>query len=42
MEHASGFGVVDQVFGFDVSSMSSASANLVANNSIDPSSIHGI
>ncbi|KAF9668784.1 hypothetical protein SADUNF_Sadunf14G0039400 [Salix dunnii] len=43
MEHASGFGVVDQVFGFDISNMSSASANLVANNnSIDPSSIHGI
>ncbi|KAJ6320572.1 hypothetical protein OIU78_015876 [Salix suchowensis] len=43
MEHASGFGVVDQVFGFDISHMSSASANLVANNnSIDPSSIHGI
>ncbi|KAJ6675560.1 GRAS FAMILY TRANSCRIPTION REGULATOR [Salix viminalis] len=43
MEHGSGFGVVDQVFGFDISHMSSASANLVANNnSIDPSSIHGI
>ncbi|KAF9668787.1 hypothetical protein SADUNF_Sadunf14G0039700 [Salix dunnii] len=44
MEHASGFGVVDQVFGFDISNMSSASANLVANNNnnIDPSSIHGI
>ncbi|KAG5231180.1 hypothetical protein OIU77_010149 [Salix suchowensis] len=43
MEHGSGFGVVDQVFGFDISNMSSASANLVANNNnIDPSSIHGI
>jgi len=43
MEHASGFGVVDQVFGFDISNMSSASANFVANNNnIDPSSIHGI
>ncbi|XP_011033505.1 PREDICTED: scarecrow-like protein 22 isoform X2 [Populus euphratica] len=43
MEHASGFGVVDQVFGFDISNMSSASANFVANNNnIDPSSIHGL
>ncbi|KAG6749338.1 hypothetical protein POTOM_046382 [Populus tomentosa] len=43
MEHASGFGAVDQVFGFDISNMSSASANFVANNNnIDPSSIHEI
>ncbi|KAI9399763.1 hypothetical protein POPTR_002G144200v4 [Populus trichocarpa] len=41
--NASGFGVVDQVFGFEVPNMCTASANLVVNNNnIDPSSIHGI
>ncbi|CAK7347867.1 unnamed protein product [Dovyalis caffra] len=40
--NASGFGVVDQVFGFEVPNMSTASANLVANNNnSDSSSIHG-
>ncbi|KAF9687710.1 hypothetical protein SADUNF_Sadunf02G0121300 [Salix dunnii] len=40
---ASGFGVVDQVFGVEVPNMSTASANLPVNhNNIDPSSIHGI
>ncbi|XP_061968745.1 scarecrow-like protein 6 [Populus nigra] len=40
--NASGFGVVDQVFGFEVPNMCTASANLVVNNNnIDPS-IHGI
>jgi len=40
--NASGFGVVDQVFGFEVPNMCTASANLVVNNNnIDPSSIHG-
>ncbi|KAJ6729901.1 SCARECROW-LIKE PROTEIN 6 [Salix viminalis] len=39
---ASGFGVVDQGFGFEVPNMSTASASLLVNhNSTDPSSIHG-
>ncbi|KAG6784651.1 hypothetical protein POTOM_010349 [Populus tomentosa] len=40
--NASGFGVVDQVFGFEVPNMSTASAHLAINhNNFDPSSIHG-
>ncbi|KAJ6709970.1 hypothetical protein OIU74_010970 [Salix koriyanagi] len=40
---ASCFGVVDQVFGFEVPNMSTASASLLVNhNSTDPSSIHGL
>ncbi|KAI9399764.1 hypothetical protein POPTR_002G144700v4 [Populus trichocarpa] len=40
--NASGFGAVDQVFGFEVPNMSTASANLAVNhNNFDPSSIHG-
>ncbi|KAJ6404698.1 hypothetical protein OIU84_012797 [Salix udensis] len=39
---ASGFGVVDQGFGFEVPNMSTASASLLVNhNSTDPSSNHG-
>ncbi|XP_061969007.1 scarecrow-like protein 6 isoform X2 [Populus nigra] len=41
--NASGFGVGDQVFGFEVPNMSTASANLAVNhNNFDPSSIHGL
>ncbi|KAJ7007466.1 scarecrow-like protein 6 isoform X1 [Populus alba x Populus x berolinensis] len=41
--NASGFGAVDQVFGFEVPNMSTASAHLAINhNNFDPSSIHGI
>lgn len=39
--NASGFGVVDQVFGFEAPNISATSANLVTNNNIDPPSIHG-
>ncbi|KAL3603905.1 hypothetical protein D5086_004764 [Populus alba] len=40
--NASGFGAVDQVFGFEVPNMSTASAHLAINhNNFDPSSIHG-
>ncbi|KAF9687707.1 hypothetical protein SADUNF_Sadunf02G0121000 [Salix dunnii] len=41
--NASGFGVLDQVFGFEVPNMCTASANLfVSSNNIDSSSFHGI
>ncbi|KAJ6686087.1 hypothetical protein OIU79_015978 [Salix purpurea] len=41
--NASGFGVLDQVFGFEVPNMCTASANLFVNsNNIDPSSFHGL
>ncbi|KAJ6335030.1 hypothetical protein OIU78_011795 [Salix suchowensis] len=41
--NASGFGVLDHVFGFEVPNMCTASANLFVNsNNIDPSSFHGI
>ncbi|XP_011017463.1 PREDICTED: scarecrow-like protein 6 isoform X2 [Populus euphratica] len=41
--NASGFGVVDQVFGFEVPNMSTAIANLAVNhNNFDPSSIHDL
>ncbi|KAJ6404703.1 hypothetical protein OIU84_012800 [Salix udensis] len=41
--NASGFGVLDQVFGFEVPNVCTASANLFVNsNNIDPSSFHGL
>ncbi|KAJ6709965.1 hypothetical protein OIU74_010966 [Salix koriyanagi] len=41
--NASGFGVLDHVFGFEVPNMCTASANLFVNsNNIDPSSFHGL